>query len=185
MLSELIERLSSEPFNPELNFQVAQEYGRLGQSASAVSFYLRTVEYGYKDERTYTYNSLLKMAQCFDGQSERVHSVSNALLQAVAYEPERPEAYYLLGQFYESKKEWQECYTWSHLGFTVSKEFEPLPESVRYPGLYALEFEKAVSAWWVGRKDETVEILKRLLQRPDVDAAYKAAIVNNLSKIGA
>jgi tetratricopeptide (TPR) repeat protein len=183
MLNELIERLSFDSFNPELNFQVAQEYGRLGQSSSAVSFYLRAVEYGYKKEETYTYNALLKIAQCFDSQSERVHSVSNCLLQAIAYKPERPEAYYLLGQFYESKKEWQECYTWSQVGLSISKEFEPLLEPVGYPGLYALEFEKAVSAWWVGRKGESLEIFKELLTRPEVSEPYKSAIRNNLAKI--
>jgi len=183
MLNELIERLSSDSFNPELNFQVAQEYGRLGQSSSEVSFYLRAVEYGYREERTYTYNALLKMAQCFNSQSGRVHSVSNSLLQAIAYEPTRPEAYFLLGQFYEAEKQWQECYTWSHLGLTVAKEFAPLPETVGYPGLYSLEFEKAVSAWWVGRKDEAIELFKQLLEDPDVSNEYRQAIYNNLSKI--
>ena len=42
MLDELIYALSKDPFDPELNFEVAVEYEKADQIASAVSFYLRT-----------------------------------------------------------------------------------------------------------------------------------------------
>ena len=45
-IEELVVALSSDPFNPDLNYQVAQEYDRLNQHAYAVSFYLRVSEYG-------------------------------------------------------------------------------------------------------------------------------------------
>ena len=41
-IEELVVQLSKDPFNPELNFECAVEYERINQTASAVSFYLRT-----------------------------------------------------------------------------------------------------------------------------------------------
>ena len=46
-ITDLIFELSKDPFNPVLSFRIAAEYQRIGQTASAVSFYLRTAEYGY------------------------------------------------------------------------------------------------------------------------------------------
>ena len=46
-IEQLVVELSHDPFNPELNYTVALEYEKQKQTASAVSFYLRTAEYGY------------------------------------------------------------------------------------------------------------------------------------------
>jgi hypothetical protein len=52
-----------------------------------------------------------------------------------------------------------------------------------YPILYALEFEMDFTAWWVGRKQESINLFKELLNRPEVVEGYKVAIRNNLAKI--
>ena len=59
---------------------------------------------------------------------------------------------------------------------------EPLPIDVGYNGEYVLLFEKAVSAWWIGRKDESAEIFKQL-DVMDIDTDYKASVQNNLARI--
>ena len=43
-IENLIVNLSTDPYNPVLNFDCAVEYERLNQTASAVSFYLRCAE---------------------------------------------------------------------------------------------------------------------------------------------
>jgi FkbM family methyltransferase len=55
----------------------------------------------------------------------------------------------------------------------------PLPIWVDYPGEYALDFEKAVTGWWVGRKDESWEIFQELLKK-DIGHSYRTAIIGNL-----
>lgn len=181
-IETLIVDLSKDPFSPEKNFAAALEYESLNQTASAVSFYLRAIEYGYKSNKLITYTSLLKVARCFHDQNDRIHSVSNCLLQAVAYYPERPEAYFLLAQFYERNSQWQECYTWAEIGLTRTA-IDSLPSDVGYHGSYCLEFEKAVSAWWIGRKDESQEIFTDLSKR-NLEPDYVESIKNNLSLIG-
>jgi FkbM family methyltransferase len=166
-----------------LNFDVAVEYEKQNQTASAVSFYLRTAEYGLELHPSLVYTSLLKVAHCFDDQNDRQGTVSNCLLQAVGYLPYRPEAYFLLAQFHERLGQWQECYTWAQLGLH-QQQYSPLPADVGYEGQYVLKFEKAVSAWWIGRKDESIELLEMLSNMKDISPAYKYSVLHNLDRLG-
>lgn len=181
MLSKLIEKLSTDPFNPDLNFKAAVEYDKLNQTASAVSFYQRAVEYG---TGVLVYTALLKMSLCFERQGDRKATVFNNALQAVAYMPERPEGCFVLSRMYETLKEWQLCYTWAELGLERSNTGKntPLFSDVGYHGPYVLIFEKAVSAWWIGRRKESKELFLTLSQL-EIDQEYKDAIYKNLLQI--
>lgn len=185
-LPNLIHRLSQDPFNYLLNFNVAQKYLELNQTASAVSFFLRCAEYGEDviGAKDYVYSSLLAIAKCFDTQSGREHSVTNTLLQAIAYDDSRPEAYFFLAQYHEKASNWQECYTFAKIGFGWDMEDEPLPINVGYYGRYCLEFEIAVSAYWIGRKEESLQLLNKL-DKMDLHPVYQQAVKNNLEKLNA
>jgi hypothetical protein len=180
-IEELVVKLSKDPFNPMLNFDVAVEYEKQNQTASAVSFYLRTAEYGHESHPALVYASLLKTAHCFNDQNDRQATVSNCLLQAVAYLPYRPEGYFLLAQFHERLGQWQECYTWASIGLHQHLH-SPLPVRVGYEDRYVLLFEKAVSAWWIGREEESLELLHRL-NKMELDPGYKSAVQNNIERI--
>lgn len=177
-IEDLVIDLSKDPFNHEKNFAVALEYELLNQTASAVSFYLRSAEYGPKEKSPYVYASLLKMAKCFNDQNDRKHTVTNCLLQAIAYWPERPEAYFYLSQFHEREGNWQECYTFAELGLHMS-DFDPLPGNLDYYDKYCLKFEKAVSAYWIGRKDESIFIFLQL-KLSVLSEEYTQAVDSNL-----
>ena len=180
-IEQLVVELSKDPFNPTLNFDVAVEYEKQNQTASAVSFYLRTAEYGHESHPTLVYASLLKAAHCFDDQNDRQATVSNCLLQAVAYLPYRPEGYFLLAQFHERLGQWQECYTWANIGLHNQLN-SPLPVHVGYEGKYVLLFEKAISAWWIGRKDESFELLHKLAAM-QLTHDYEVAVKSNLGRL--
>lgn len=185
--NEIIERLivdaSTDPLNPGKNLAIAIEYENLGQSASAVGFYLRAAEYGYKSDPLVAYSSLLRISICIEGQKNRSLTVSNVLLQAIAYMPGRPEAYLLMSKFYEKTGNWQESYTFAVLGLGWTRQLFELPVDVGYPGYYALEFQQGVSAWWVGRKDESLKMLQELSENKFVNKEYSVAIASNLAKL--
>lgn len=181
-IEDLVIELSSDPFNPQLNFNVAEAYLALNQSASAVSFYLRCAEYSDK-KSLLTYTSLLKISQCFNDQTGREYSVSNCILQAITVQPDRPEAWFLLSKFHESLSQWQEMYTYAHVGLGCYGE-EKLPANVGYAGTYALYFQKAIAAWWIGRKDESLSTLK-ILSSMDISQMYKDAVAYNMEKLNA
>lgn len=182
-IENLVVELSRDPFNPSLNFDVAEEYLRLNQTASAISFYLRCAEYS-DSVNAKAYTSLLRMAQCFEDQTGREYSVSNCLLQALAYDESRPEAYFKLSQHYERANKWQEAYTFATLGLGWVTGSEPLPADLGYYGGYCLHFQKAVAAWWIGRKDEAINGLE-ILSALDMHPVYKEAVTKNLETLNA
>lgn len=183
-ITNLIIKLSENPFDPVLSCQIANEYHRIGQTASAVSFYLRTAEYGYHTHGEYVYASLLKAAQCFENQTNREATVRNLMEKAIAYSPKRPEAWFLLSRWYERNQKWQESYTAAEVGIkNLPSIFFPLPIDVDYAGDFVLPFEKAVAAWWVGRQDESEQIFRNLLNQHLPDN-YRNAIKSNMDRLG-
>lgn len=188
-LPNLVHRLSRDPFNYLLNFDVAREYLEQGQTASAVSFFLRCAEYGVDEPKAdsghYVYASLCAIANCFDTQSGREFSVSNTLLQAIAYDDTLPHAYFLLARFHEKANNWQECYTMATLGLSWSYEnaIKDIDIELGYEGEYCLIFEKAVSAWWIGRKQESLDLLRSLKDNDSLSPIYKQSVIDNLIKL--
>jgi tetratricopeptide (TPR) repeat protein len=182
-IEKLIVDLSQDPHDPEKNFKAALEYEKLNQTASAVSFYLRAAEYGIDTQPLIVYASLLKVAKCIDDQNNRLYTVSNCLLQAISFAPERKEAYFLLSQFFEKQGSWQEAYTWAKMGFSRAGGTEELPCFVGYYGEYCLLFQQAVSSWWIGRQDESISLLS-LLSSLDMEKEYKDAVAGNLERLG-
>ena len=184
-IEELIEEASHDMFNPVLNFDIAEKYSELNQTASAVSFYLRAAEYGAESYPLIAYTSLLKMSICFADQRDRTKTVLNNILQAIALAPTRPEGYFFLSRYYEQLGAWQECYTAACMGLAWSFDEEympPLPSDIEYYGPYVLTFEKAVSSWWIGRQEESRSLFKEL-DLMELDPKYRASVESNLSNI--
>jgi hypothetical protein len=173
--------LAKNSFDPVSNFNCAVEYERLNQTSSAAFFYLRAAEWGHETHPLIAYNALLKMALCYGRQPNRVNTVASSLLHAVTFMPQRPEGHFLLAQYYERNTKWQECYTQASMGLmtAINTYNNPLTADVGYYGTYCLLFEKAVSGWWLGQKDEAKKIFDDLLVM-DVAPEYKLAIENNL-----
>ena len=73
---ELLNKYSLDTENPEYNFNLALEYDKLGQTASAISFYLRAAE--RSEDLKLSYIALLKMGVCFEKQGGRTQTVKGA-----------------------------------------------------------------------------------------------------------
>lgn len=183
-IEQAIVNLAPDPHNPELNFKAALEYEAIGQTASAVSFFLRAAEYGYKTHDLIVYTSLIKISHCFEKQKGREHTVENSLNQAVSYLPKRPEAYFFIAQRLERKRDYTNAYIWASMGLAHVDEAKtnPLPADVEYPD-YGLLFEKYVSAWWVGRKDESEVGFQYLLDNFELTKEYVDACIANLQML--
>lgn len=183
-INDLVIELSNDPFDPALCLTIATEYEAIGQTAAAISFYLRTAEYGYYSHPEYVYASLLKSAHCFENQKNRQATVENLFLKAIAYLPGRPEAWFFLSRYAERNKKWQEAYTYAETGlYRLSGSHAPLPTDVGYPGNFCLTFEKAVCAWWVGRQDESQELFTKL-SKMALPLEYSSSVQKNLELMG-
>jgi tetratricopeptide (TPR) repeat protein len=171
----------SDPKNPLYNFILGNAYEDLGQTASAVSFYLRTAELSNDD--LLSYESLLKVSLCLERQGSRVFVTKGVLLRAIALAPSRPEAYFLIARLCERNKLWNEGYAYSCIGENLSVYADKLRTNVEYPGKYGFTFERAVSAWWVGLYDESLHLFRKLRRNPDVTDIYKTSVENNLQNL--
>jgi tetratricopeptide (TPR) repeat protein len=175
---EIVDFLNN-PFDPTLNFKLGRHYEKTQDYASALSFYLRCAEF---DDEPYT--ALIRVAKCLDKQGRRPASTKHAYLNALANDPTRPEAYLYLSMWHESKKEWQEAYSYACQGL-VNGTSAPSAIDVDYPGIYALIFQKAVSSWWIGRTMEAREILQELVAYRDImNPRYLTLIQNNITSLG-
>jgi hypothetical protein len=64
-----------------------------------------------------------------------------------------------------------------------NRQFTDLPADVGYYSWYSLNFQIAVAAWWVGRKDESIAILNEIATDNRSPEMYKQAAKNNLERL--
>lgn len=169
----------SEQYN---NYVLALWYDNAGQTASAISYYIRAAE--RSTEPLYQYECLIRAALCFQKQGTRGLSVRGLLQRAISILPKRPEAYFLLARYHEKEntvESWVNCYTYASMALEVCN-FNPGPLRtwVEYPGHYGVLFEKAVSAWWVGLCEDSKNIFVNLHKNYQLDETHKNAVINNL-----
>lgn len=181
-LQQALELFIHSPHDPRTNFLIGYEYDKKGQVAAALSFYLRTAE--TTSSKDLQYECLLRNFLNINKQPNRDHSSTGQLFHAMSLLPRRPEAHFLLSRYYETKQKWQESYTAACLGIELLGE-EPtkLVTDVEYPGEYALYFQKAVAAWWIGRCNESREILRWIMDNYAMDETFTNATRNNLVRI--
>ena len=125
-MNSLITTLHSfaqDPENTSLNYELARLYHISGQTASAVSYYLRCAE--RTKDKMLQYECLLHAANCFISQEKRTLTVPGLLQHAIAIQPSSPEAYWLLSILYERdssfKDHWMNAYTYAALGEYIAK----------------------------------------------------------------
>lgn len=178
-MSPLLDYIS-QPQSAIANFRLALFYEDLGYTAAAAGFYIRAAEYA---DDTLAYESLLRLSNCFSKQGSRVHLNKGILLRAISHQPARPEAYFLLSQLYEHNKDWEESYTFAVMGQRVPEDHPSLLTNVDYPGRYALVFQQAVAAWWIGLFGEALDLFRKLRRDPTMLPIHIKAVADNLKRL--
>jgi len=181
-LNKLLQEYIDDSRNPLINFRLGYEYEKLGQTASACGFYLRVTEFGTDIELQY--EALCRMALCFEKQGNRWFMIKGLILRAISLLPFRPEGHNLLARAHERNKEWQEGYTAAIVGHNLGEEKGNTITDLEYPGHWVFNFQRGVTAWWIGLFDESVAIFRELNKRVDLWSNYKIAIQNNLAAYG-
>lgn len=182
-MNDLIAQYAQNTENAEINFALALEYEAIGQTASALSYFLRASE--RTTDTLLAYECLLKIGLCFERQGKRGNSVRGAYKHAVCLLPKRPEAYFLLARYYERTGDHVSGYLFAEQGlYFCDSGYEPkLRTNVEFPGKYALIFQKAVSAWWWGKPDESRRLFLELWDNHPLDDIHKVAVENNLKTL--
>ena len=68
------------------------------------------------------------------------------------------------------------------MGLTLWWDEDYLEADVGFYGEYVLIFEKAVSAYWIGRRDESISLFGQL-ERLSIAPIYEASVKSNLERI--
>ena len=186
-MDKLASTVSKFALNPEdafINFELARLYEDIGQTAAAISFFLRCAE--RTERKLLAYECMLKIGLCFERQGKRGNSVRGAYEHALCTLPKRPEAYYLLARHYERVGDHVNGYRFATQGLELATEYyPPLHSSVEFPGSYVLTFQKAVSAWWWGKAAESRALFRDLKKIADkLDPLHYEATQRNLSSLG-
>ena len=168
-MKELVIKFAQDSENAELNFDLAYAYHERGQTASAMSYYLRAAERG---SDLLAYESLIRAHYCTQKQRERDFTAKGFLKQAQLVCPRRPEAYYLLAKYHVSKNEHSEAY----VQLKLAKEFcsfneAPLKTKVGYKNKIQFEKELIHAAWEWDKNSESRSILKELLSSYEFSVA--------------
>jgi hypothetical protein len=180
-MNEALTQLATNTEDPLLNFRVAHAYHERGQTAAAISFYLRCAERTSYDELAYI--CLLQMSKCFAAQKNRNFTVKYLIKCAISILPRRPEGYYYLCKFYENSNENYDCYTASKIALEVCDFSTPALDTLTdYPGKYSFIFLQARAGWHWDKNEETKKLLSLLLNEyHDVmDKNHLTAVQNNL-----
>ena len=164
----------------ECNFALGLWYDDQGHTAGAAGFYVRTAVHA--GSQLLAYEALLRLANCFTRLGGRVYMCKGILLRAISLLSGRPEAYFLLSRLYEADKEWQESYTFAVMGQQCGV-VSPLRTNVDYPGRYALVYQQAIAAWWVGLYDESLHLLRQLKKDPAMLPVHVESVRSNLANL--
>jgi len=170
----------NDPQNYLTNFKLGYTYETAGQTAPAVSYYLRTAE---KTENTdVQYESLLRLANCFKKQKNRNFTVTGIYNRAITVKPTRPEAYFLMASFQLEIKDYQAAYLYSTIGLSLISENQvALMTDLVYKEKIDLEYIQAKSGWYVGFYKKSKQMLNELKNRPNIGQHYKDLIEEDLT----
>lgn len=188
-IDKLLREFVLSPNDVENNFSLARYYHEIGQTASAVSYYIRTAE--RTEDLLLRYECLLHASNCFELQGTRRFTVKGILQQAISIMPRRPEAYYLLSKLHEHNESNEGRYLDSYMMSSIALQvcnfdnINALRFKVEYPGKYAIMFQKATMGWWNGLQDETKSILMDLYTNYEMTNDFYTAVKNNLINLGA
>ena len=182
-----MEQLIKYIANPEsgrANFEMAKFYLEQKHYAGAISHFLRTAEWGdLEQDKDIIYESLIQLAVCLGALGNRQYSEEGWLLQAIAFQPQRPEAYWLHSLYHERKNLWIETYTDAVIGLRYLNNAETMEVSIGYEDC-VLDFQKCVAAWWIGRTKESRELLFSMSDKYNLSPKYAGHVQNNMIRIG-
>lgn len=181
MLTEKLNEYIQNPESAIQNYELALEYDKIGQLASAVSFYIRAAE--RSEEPDLIYDSLVLAASCFERQNRRKFTVEGLLQHAISVLPNRPEAYFHLCRLYETMKKWRELILFSSIGLTLG-ETEP-NQSLKYTGFHSFLFYNAIGNYNIGLFQKAKQMFFELAyMMKNVNIVYKTLSRNNLLNLG-
>jgi len=177
-MDDLLLQFINDPYNDTINFELAYSYEEIGQTASALSYYLRCAEFTNNDDLAY--ECLIRMSLCLSKQGTRDTMEITCIQHALSIRPNRPEANYLMSLYYSFREQWLESYMFACNGLIHNNNGLVLRKPFLYFDRYQLLFQKAYSGFHKGKLKESYKIYQELLTNDKINDNYRTIISNNL-----
>lgn len=185
MLEQRLLEYINDTENADFNFNLAVEYKKLGQTASAISFFLRSAE--RSNDLNLSYECLVHMGECFDLQGGRGNTVTGMYKHAISILPQRPEAYYKLANYQNWIQQYQDATFLCNIALdTCDFNLKQFREPCKYPGKWGIIYEQTVSLWWWGKSAECRKGYRTLLDNhwEELDDYHKERVEDRLCRLG-
>jgi hypothetical protein len=178
-LKEPLRNYINDTLNPITNMELALEYEKIGQGAAALSFFLRTAELVYESNPLLAYTCILKTWKQMSNTTRRPVWEIEQLFTAVTFLPSRAEAYYFLSRKASDKDNHKESYMYACLGLQFIDK-ESLPYEIDGYKPYKLHFQKALSSWYCGQREESRKIFNMLSTQEGIEKEDMELIKKNV-----
>ena len=172
-----------DPYNPMTNFNLAAKYHDIGQTAIALSYYLRCAEFTNDD--ILACEALLRASLCVSTQNGRDAKEIHLIRHAISVLPHCPQANLLQSHYYSYRGQWLKAYTivcnaLQHIkSHSIVKSF--ILDTPWYNGKVSLLFQKAFTGTEIGKIQQSKDIYIDLLCNYELNEEYIALIKKNLS----
>ena len=123
---------------------------------------------------------MLKAWLCIHNNGHRALFEKGNILTAIAHSPTRPEAYFILCQWFSMNRETMgfsleeqqlSCYTYACIGLSNINNSKPFKSFDKYI-TYGLLYHKAYSSWYIGQIDQSKKLHKELWDNYDINEYY-------------
>jgi len=169
--------LLENPNNHRTAFYLAQSYRDAKNHPKALEAYQRRVDLGGWDEEVFC--SLMQIANLQKTMNEAPKKIEESYWRAFQFRPTRAEPLYHLSQHYRDKHNYQASYSISKLGMAIA-----LPQDILFVEKYiydwGLLFENSISAWWIGKYQESANLSNHLLTL-DLPSHIQEIVKKNLN----
>jgi tetratricopeptide (TPR) repeat protein len=150
-LTLLLQGVKDEPNNARYHFYLANTYRDIGMHKEAIETFNKRVEMKGWDQEVFY--SLYQIGYCYELLKE-INNAKLSYLKAWEYRPSRAEPLYKLAYMCRNAGEYQQAYLFAKKGLAIPKSCDML--FVNLPIYdYCLLFELSISAYWVGKYEES------------------------------
>ncbi len=169
--------LIDEPDNVRYMFYLAQSYKDAGNMEKGIEWYEKRAKMGGWDQEVFW--SLYQVARMKDRPGVPDNEIIDAYLKAYHYRPSRVEPLARLSSFYRIRNQ----YLLSYLVATHAMQTPPSDDILFVETdlcTYWPPFEASISAYWLGKYDESFKLCEKLANDKDLPDCLRGYVEGNL-----
>jgi glycosyltransferase involved in cell wall biosynthesis len=171
--------LKKEPKNTRYMFYLAESYYDAGEKAKALEWYQKRIDMGgWEVEEIFW--SKFRIATILKSLKVADHIVIEAFKDAIAHRPHRPEPYYYIAEFCNSKQDYKTAYEYLEAYNHVKQP--PIQDYLFYANWiqnYGLLFQRSICAYYMGHYEEAIGACDQLMANKQLPEDWRKLAQTN------